>query len=57
MADQILWGIHAGRTGDADSLFRTKSVIALGWSRMPDLTKLAPTRDDFHAGEGRELGP
>lgn len=47
MADQILWGIHAGRTGDADSLFRTKSVIALGWSRMPDLTKLAPTRDDF----------
>jgi len=47
MADQTLWGIHAGRTGDADSLFRKKGVIALGWSRFPDLSKLAPTRDEF----------
>jgi len=47
MADQTLWGIHAGRTGDADSLFRKKGVIALGWSRFPDLSKLAATRDEF----------
>ena len=25
-----VWGIHAGRTGDADSLFLKKNVIALG---------------------------
>lgn len=47
MADQTLWGIHAGRTGDADALFRKKGVIALGWSRIPDLKTLSPTRDDF----------
>ena len=47
MADQTLWGIHAGRTGDADALFRNKGVIALGWTRIPDLRTLAPTRDEF----------
>lgn len=47
MADQTLWGIHAGRTGDADALFRKKNLIALGWSRMQDLAKLAATRDEF----------
>ena len=47
MADLTLWGIHAGRTGDADSLFRKKGVIALGWTRIPDLATLAPSRDEF----------
>ena len=29
-ADTNLWGIHAGKTGDADSLFRKRNCIAVG---------------------------
>jgi restriction system protein len=28
-----VWGIHAGRTGDAYTLFLKKNVIAIGWER------------------------
>jgi restriction system protein len=45
--EQTLWGIHAGRTGDADSLFTKQNVIALGWARLDDLSKLPPTREAF----------
>lgn len=45
MGDQTLWGIHAGRTSDA--LFRKKCVIGLGWTRIPDLSKVAASRDDL----------
>jgi restriction system protein len=44
-----LWGIHAGRTGDADRLFSTESVVALGWPKVGDLSKLANNRDAFKA--------
>ncbi len=37
--DVVMWGIHAGRTGDADNLFLKKNVIALGWREMGDLGK------------------
>lgn len=40
-----IWGIHAGKTGDADSLFRQKGYIALGWREMGDLRVLPPTRE------------
>lgn len=42
-----LWGVHAGRTGDADTLFLKHSVIAIGWSKMGDLNQLSPTREAF----------
>jgi len=29
--ERTLWGMHAGRLGDADSLFLKKGVIAIGW--------------------------
>jgi restriction system protein len=45
--EQTLWGIHAGRTGDADSLFTKQNVIALGWAQLKDLSKLPPTREAF----------
>lgn len=45
--DQVLWGIHAGKTGDADSLFLKESRIALGWPEMGDLGPLAPDRGAF----------
>src|SRR5829696_2464623 len=35
-----VWGIHAGKTGDAFSLFTEGGLIALGWERVPDLSQL-----------------
>ncbi len=42
-----LWGIHAGKTGDADSLFLKKNCVAVGWVKMGDLSALKPDRDAF----------
>lgn len=47
--DANLWGIHAGRTGDADSLFLNKNRIAVGWVKMGDLSILASDREAFKA--------
>lgn len=43
-----IWGIHGGRTGDADSLFLKSSVVALGWHEMGDLGGLKD-REAFRA--------
>ena len=45
--EKTLWGIHAGRTGDADTLFLKHNVIALGWAEMGDLSSLPADRDAF----------
>lgn len=45
--ETTIWGIHGGATGDADTLFLTKNCVALGWSRIGDLNKLAPDREAF----------
>ncbi len=45
--DKTIWGIHSGKGGVAESLFLQHDVIALGWSEMGDLSKLAPERDSF----------
>lgn len=37
--NKTLWGIHGGRTGDADSLFLKKKCIAIGWDKMPNLAE------------------
>ena len=47
--DNNIWGIHGGRTGDADSLFLKKNVVALGWEQIGDLSKLKPDRQSFQA--------
>ena len=47
--DTILWGIHGGRTGDADTLFLKQKYIALGWDKMPDLSRLEANREAFKA--------
>ena len=44
LTDTNLWGIHAGKTGDADSLFLKKNCIAVGWAKMGDLSTLKPDR-------------
>lgn len=46
MASQ-LWGIHAGKTGDADTLFRQHNCIALGWVKVEDVTALPKDREAF----------
>ena len=46
MVDTV-WGIHGGRHGAADRLFRERSVIALGWNKLAGLSALKPDRDDF----------
>ncbi len=46
-AEPTIWGIHAGRTGDADSLFLKKNCIAIGWAKMGDLSTLAAERTVF----------
>lgn len=47
MNDTTIWGIHAGRTGEADTLFLKQNCIAIGWDAMGDLSKLAPDREAF----------
>lgn len=42
-----LWGIHAGKTGDASSLFTKQDCVAVGWVDMGDLSRIAPDRDAF----------
>lgn len=47
MKEITVWGIHAGKTGDAESIFLKKNVIAIGWDKMEDLSKLIDNRETF----------
>lgn len=49
MADLTIWGIHAGRTGEADTLFLKKNFVAIGWARLGDLSKIDASREAFKA--------
>lgn len=44
-----LWGIHGGKTGDADSLFLKHGAVALGWPQVGDLSALPDDREAFKA--------
>jgi len=44
MNENYAWGIHAGQSGDADTLF-----FAIGWSKIGDLSKLPADREAFKA--------
>lgn len=54
--EHTVWGIHSGKTGDADSLFFQKKVMAIGWPKMGDLLKLPKDREAFKA-RYREVFP
>lgn len=45
--EPTIWGIHGGKTGDADTLFFKHNCVAIGWANMGDLSKLKPNRDAF----------
>ena len=44
--EKTFWGIHAGKTGDAEAQFEKKNVVAIGWEKMGDLSPFK-TREDF----------
>lgn len=48
-----IWGIHAGRTGDAHTLFLSQNVVALGWHDAGNLSALAQSREAFKAHIGQ----
>jgi restriction system protein len=48
MGETVIWGIHGGKTGDADTLFLSKGYIAIGWADAGDLSKVAD-REGFKA--------
>jgi restriction system protein len=48
--NSTVWGIHAGPTGDADTLFLKQGVEAIGWHEVGDLSALPATRDAFLGG-------
>ena len=44
--EEVVWGIHAGRTGEAHSLFFAQNCIALGWSE---------SKNKFIVGSARQV--
>ena len=48
-SERTIWGIHGGRSGDADSLFLKHNILALGWTKMGDVSGLPPEREAFKA--------
>jgi restriction system protein len=42
-----IWGMHGGKTGEADSLFLQKNYVALGWTRIGDLSRFPADREAF----------
>lgn len=47
--ETTIWGIHAGRTGDADTLFLKENHIAVGWAKVGNLSALKPDREAIKA--------
>ncbi len=56
MAETTIWGIHAGKTGDADTLFLKENYIGIGWDPMGDLAAIPPNRDAFKAAVSQVYG-
>src|SRR3989442_9209107 len=47
--EAVVWGIHIGTMGDADTLFLKHDCIAVGWAKVGDLGKLKADREAFKA--------
>lgn len=43
------WGIHAGRTGDADELFLKSGVMAIGWAMLGDPSRFGRDQEALKA--------
>ena len=53
-ANATLWGIHGGKTGDADNIFLKKNQVALGWDKMGDLGGLKDNQGRFQKGSSKK---
>src|ERR1700723_1515295 len=51
--DNRVWCVRAGPNGEADSLFREQSILALGWGIVGDLSSLANDRTAFRIHIGK----
>ena len=40
MGETVIWDIHGGKTGAADTLFLSKGYIAVGWAEAGDLSRV-----------------
>lgn len=49
MKEPTVWGIHGGKTGDADALFLKKGFVALGWDKVGDMNKYGADREAIKA--------
>lgn len=47
MSETTIWGIHAGKTGNADALFKQRNCVAIGWAKMGNLAEIPGTREAF----------
>ena len=47
--EPTMWGISAGKTGEANELFLKEHCIALGWPEVGDLSKIHGDRETFKA--------
>lgn len=47
MSETTIWGIHAGKTGNADALFKQRNCVAIGWAKMDNLADIPGTREAF----------
>jgi restriction system protein len=47
MAETMIWGMHAGKKGEADPIFLKKNAVALGWVEIGDLSKITPNKESF----------
>jgi len=47
MAEPTIWGMHAGKNGEADPIFLKKNTVALGWVEIGDLRKINPDKESF----------
>ena len=47
MSEPTIWGIHAGKTGNADALFKQRNCVAIGWAKMGNLAEIAGNREAF----------
>ena len=47
--DSTVWGIHAGKHGEADDTFLKKHYLAVGWVKAGDFSKVEPDREAFKA--------
>ena len=47
--ETVVWGVHAGKTGDADALFLKKNRVAIGWVAAGNIGEVPKDRDAFKA--------